>query len=216
MSRDEGPLPASTEVAAPAGNHDGDIVLEVPSRVHELSRGTLLNARLRETLNTQTTPEGAVFTAELLKDVGHHGEVMFPAGSLIRGHVTDVHGGKRIGGRAALHLEPETISLPDGTLYRLDAQVTDLEGTEDVRVTDEGTIVLRSHPKATVAVLGGVTATAAVTGAVIGGGVGAAIGAIAGAGVGTVWWLKRDVQETLPSGTTLYFALNRPLTVVPR
>ena len=210
-----GAMPAAPPAVDPRDTHDGDIVLEVPTRPHELNRGTLLHARLRETLSTQSTREGSVFTAELLQDAGHHGEVLLPAGSLIRGHVTGVHGGKRIGGRAALHLQPETVSLPDGTLYRLDAQITDLDGTESVRVTDEGTVVLRSHPKATVAVMGGVTLTAAVTGAVIGGGVGAAVGAIAGAGVATAWWLKRDVQETLPRGTTLIFALDQPLVVAP-
>ena len=205
-------------VAAPQpgveGNDDG-IVLAVPTRPHELNRGTLLHARLRETLTTQSTNVGSTFTAELLADVGHSGEVMLPAGSLIRGHISAVHGGKRISGQASMRLQPETVSLPDGTLYALNAQITDLDTTEDVRVNDEGTVVLRSHPKATAAVLGGVTATAAVTGAVIGGGVGAAVGAVAGAGVATAWWLKRDVQETLPAGSTIIFALDEPLTVTP-
>ena len=223
--------PAQTYAPAPAGEaralpptrptsaedaYDGAIVLNVPTRPHELHTGTLLHARLRETLSTKSTPEGAVFTAELLRNVGHGGEVMLPAGSLIRGHVASIHGGKRIGGTASLRLRPETISLPDGTLYRLDAQVTDLEGTEEVKVNDEGTVVRRTHPKETIAVLGGVTGTAAVTGAVIGGGVGAAVGAVVGAGVATAWWLKRDVQETLPAGTDLIFALDQPLAVTPR
>lgn len=214
--------PAPIERAAiasardPEDTHDGDIVLDVASRPHELHRGTVLHARLREALNTQSTPEGAVFTAELLADAGHHGEIMLPAGSLIRGHVTSVHGGKRISGGASMHLQPETISLPDGTLYRLNAQVTDLNSTQDLRVNDEGTIVLRSNPKAAAAVVGGVTATAAVTGAVVGGGVGAAVGAIAGAGVATAVYLKREVQESLPAGTDLMFALDESLMVTPR
>ena len=195
---------------------DSDIVLEVPTRPHELNRGTLLHARLREALNTQTTAEGSIFTAELIADAGHGGEVMLPTGSLIRGRVTSVHSGKRITGGAAMHLQPETISLPDGTLYRLDAQVTDLDSTQDLRVNDEGTVVLRSNPKAAVAVIGGVTATAAVTGALIGGGVGAAVGAVAGAGIATAVYLKREIQERLPEGTDLIFALNQPLLVTPR
>ena len=208
---------ASVRIAQPetAGSDDG-IVVDVPTRPHELNRGSLLHARLREALNTKTTPEGAVFTAELLVDAGHGGEVLLPSGSLIRGHVTSVHGGKRITGGAAMHLRPETVSLPDGTLYHLDAQVTDLNSTQDLRVNDEGTIVLRSNPKAAAAVVGGVTATAAITGAMVGGGVGAAVGAIAGAGVATAVYLKREVQESLPAGTDVIFALDQPLTVTPR
>lgn len=201
--------------AVPAGSDEG-IVLTVPTAPHELNRGTLLHARLREGLNTQTTPEGSVFTAELTADAGHSGEVMLPAGSLIRGHVTSVHGGKRLTGGAAIHLRPETISLPDGTLYRFDAQITDLNSTQDLRVNDEGTVVLRSNPKAAAAVVGGVTATAAITGAVVGGGIGAAVGAVAGAGIASVVYLRREVQEVLPPDTDVIFALNQPLIITPR
>lgn len=212
------PIETANAAVARAGADpsDGQIVLDVPSRPHELHRGILMHARLRESLSTQRTPEGAVFTAELLSDVGHHGEVMLPAGSLIRGHVTSVHGGKRITGGASMHLRPETVSLPDGTLYHLDAQLTDLNSTQDLRVNDEGTIVLRSNAKAAAAVVGGIAGTAAVTGAVIGGGVGAAVGAIAGAGVATAVYLKRDVQESLPAGTDVIFALDQALVITPR
>ncbi len=218
--RPDTPAPVQTAELAPAepapDTTDGSIVLSVPTRPHELNRGALLHARLRETLNTETTAEGALFTAELLANAGHDGEVLLPAGSLIRGHVTSVHGGRRIAGGAAMHLRPETISLPDGTLYRLEAQLTDLNSTQDLRVNDEGTVVLRSNPKAAAAVVGGVTAAAAVTGAVVGGGVGAAVGAIAGAGIATAVYLKREIQERLPSGTDVIFALEQPLTLAPR
>ena len=115
-----------------------------------------------------------------------------------------------------MHLQPESISLPDGTLYRLDAQITDLNSTQDLRVNDEGTVVLRSNPKAAAAVVGGVTATAAITGAVVGGGVGAGVGAIVGAGVATAVYLKREVQEIIPPNTDVIFALDQPLVVTPR
>ena len=81
---------------------------------------------------------------------------------------------------------------------------------------DEGTIVVRSSPKAAAAVVGGVAATAAVTGAVVGGGVGAAVGALAGAGVATAVYLRRDLQEHVPVGTDVVFALDEGLTVTPR
>lgn len=211
------PPPTQIAATAPTGDlADGEIVTSVPMHPHELNRGTLLHAVLREGLSTQTTIQGSTFTAELTADVGHNGEVMLPAGSLIRGHVSEVHGGKRITGGAAMHLRPETISLPDGTLYRIDALITDLDSTQDLKVNDEGTIVLRSNPKAAAAVVGGVTATAAITGAAVGGGVGAAVGAIAGAGVASVVYLRREVQEILPARTNVIFALDEPLTITPR
>lgn len=215
------PRVAPVQTVARAGepaerNTDGDIVLSVPTVPFQVARGALLHMRLRDALDTRTTPDGSTFTAELLDNVGQSGAVLLPAGSLVRGRVLAVHGGRRISGRASMRLQPETISLPDGTLYHINAQLTDLNSMQNVRVTSEGAVVLRTHPKETAAVLGGVTGTAALTGALVGGGVGAAVGAVAGAGVATVIWLKRDVQESLPVGTDLIFAMEEPLNTTPR
>lgn len=207
--------PVQTASAAEP-NTDGDIVLSVPTVPFQVARGALLHMRLREALDTRSTADGSTFTAELLDNVGQPGAVLLPAGSLVRGRVLAVHGGRRISGRASMRLQPETISLPDGTLYHISAQLTDLNSMQNVRVTSEGAVVLRTHPKETAAVLGGVTGTAALTGALVGGGVGAAVGAVAGAGVATVIWLKRDVQENLPAGTDLIFAMEEPLNTTPR
>ena len=183
---------------------------------HQLIDGTLLKARLQQTIATKTTPQGTAFSAELLQDVGHHGEIMLPAGSVLHGRVTAIHGGMRIGGPASIRLQPQTVTLPDGTIYALTADVVDVDGLSDTHVNEEGSIQGKTHPKATAAALGLTTLSAMAAGAVIGGGVGAAVGASIGAGVGAVWWLKRDHQETLPAGTNLTFALGQPLTVSPR
>ena len=195
---------------------DSGVVMAVPVGPHELGAGTVLKTHLRETFSTETTPVGARFSADLLADAGHSGEVLLPAGSIIHGRVAAVHGGKRISGPASIRLQPETVTLPDGTLYSLRATVSGLDGMEDARVSDEGAIQAKGHPKQDAAALGLTTATAAVTGAVIGGGVGAIVGASIGAGVGTVVWLRQDHQETLPEGTALYFSLDEPLQLNPR
>ncbi len=203
------------ERAPHAGDDDG-IVLSVPQNPHELNLGTVLKARLTHTVSTETTHVGAPFSAELIGEVARGGEVFLPAGSVIHGRVTAIHGGKRIGGLAAIRLRPDSVTLPDGTRYVLHASVSDVEGFDDIHVNDEGVIQPRTYPKTTLAVLGGTTATAAVAGALIGGGVGAVVGAGIGAGVGAYWWLNRDHQETLPPGSTLYFSLDEPLELNPR
>ncbi len=195
-----------------ASDDDG-IVLSVPQNPHELNLGTVLKAHLVHTISTETTHVGAPFSAELTAEIARGGEVFLPAGSVIRGHVTAIHGGKRIGGLAAIRLRPDSVTLPDGTEYVLHASVSDVEGFDDIHVNDEGVIQPRTYPKTTLAILGGTTATAAVAGALIGGGVGAVVGAGIGAGVGAYWWLNRDHQETLPPGSTLYFSLDEPLLV---
>jgi hypothetical protein len=191
------------------------IVTEVPVGPNELPIGTVLRAELQDPISTAETREGSRFTATLTAEVSHHHVVLLPAGAIIAGRVTRIRGGHAIGGPAAIRLQPDTVSLPDGTSYRLDAEVIDLDHAADSHVNSEGTIVDNSHNKATLAVLGGTTGVAAVSGAAVGGPVGAAVGASIGAGIGTVWWLRRDRQETLPQGTSIVFSLDNSLQLTP-
>jgi hypothetical protein len=191
------------------------IVMEVPVGPNELPIGTVLKAELQDPISTAETRAGSRFTATLTADVSHHHVVLLPAGAIIAGRITSIRGGHAIGGPAAIRLQPDTVSLPDGTSYRLNAEVIDLDHAADSHVNSEGTIVDNSHTKATLAVLGGTTGVAAVSGAAVGGPVGAAVGAGIGAGIGTVWWLRRDRQETLPQGTSIVFSLDNSLQLTP-
>jgi hypothetical protein len=193
---------------------DAQIVVSVPEREGELREGTLLKTQIMENLSTATTVEGTKFTAQLTEAVERNGRVILPVGSMLEGRVTEVHGGRRISGAAALHLETRDITLPDGTHYVVHAQLIDT-GKSEFKVTDEGTLKRRDHPKEMLAVMGGVTGAGAVTGAMIGGGVGAAVGAGIGAGVSTVIWLKQDRQATLPKDVQLVFSLTTPMVLTP-
>ena len=200
----------------PAFDPDANIVTEAPTvRPGELGEGTILHAQLQTPLSTRDTRVGDTFLANLLLPVSTHGVVLLPAGSQIKGRVSAVHGGRRIAGPASIRLQPDSITLPDGTVHRLHAEVIDVDNYTDSRVNSEGTIVNSEHPKATLAALGLTTGSATVAGAVIGGGVGAAVGAVVGAGAGTIWWLKRDIQQQLPVGTGLVFSLDETLNMNP-
>lgn len=215
------PVPAPTSSyaavhnpAQPAFDPDANIVTDVPpTRPGELGQGTLLHAQLQTQLSTRDTRVGDTFLAELTLPVSDHGVVLLPAGSQIKGRVSAVHGGRRIAGPASIRLQPDSITLPDGTVRRLNAEVVDVDNFNDSRVNSEGTIVNSEHPKATLAALGLTTTSATVAGAMIGGGVGAVVGAAVGAGAGTIWWLKRDIQQELPVGTGLLFSLDQTLNM---
>jgi hypothetical protein len=194
---------------------DADIVTSYPYDENALVEGTLIKARLVGTLSTESTRPGSHFIATLTENILHDGKVILPVGASLEGRVTEVRGGKRISGGAAIHLEPETVTLPDGTLYRLSARVIDLDAGHSTHVNDEGTIVGGNHIAGHVTTLAATTGGGAITGAVLGGGVGAAVGAGVGAGVGTVLWLRQDRQQTLPEGTLLIFSLNRPMGLIP-
>ena len=204
---------ASASVVA-ADDADAMIVTSVPEREGELREGTLLKTQIREDLSTKTTLEGTVFTAQLTEAVERNGRVILPVGSILEGRVTEVHGGRRISGAAALHLQTRDILLPDGTHYVVHAQLIDT-GKSEFKVTDEGTLKRKDHPKEMLAVAGGVTGAGAVAGAMIGGGVGAVVGASIGAGVSTVIWLKQDRQATLPKDVSLVFSLTTPMILTP-
>jgi hypothetical protein len=191
------------------------VVTEVPVGPNQLPIGARLKATLQQPISTQTTLPGTRFTAALSADVSHNGIVLLPAGSTVYGRITQIHGGRRIGGASAIRLQPDSVTLPDGITYKLNAEVTDLDHYADSHVNDEGAIVGTSHGKATAAVLGATTGTAVIAGALIGGGVGAVVGLGVGAGVATVWWLKQDRQQELPSGTEIVFTLNNSLQLNP-
>ena len=192
------------------------VVVDVPPvGPNALPIGAMLKATLQRPISTETTAAGTRFTAALASDVARNGIVLLPAGSLIYGRITHIHGGHAIGGPAAIRLHPDSVSLPDGTTYTLHADVTDLDHYAASHVNSEGTIVGNSHPKETAAAVGLTTTSAVVAGAVIGGGVGAVVGLGVGAGAATVWWFRRDRQQELPTGTEIVFTLNTPLQFNP-
>lgn len=194
---------------------DAGIVTSVPYSETELMEGTIIKTRLVGQLSTGATKQGSHFVATLTRNVEHGGRVIFPVGSSLEGRVTEVRNGRRISGGAAIHLEPETVTLPDGVQYHLNARLVDLDAGHSSKVNDEGTITGGSHTARTVTTFGASTGSGLLAGAVIAGAPGAAVGAGVGAGVGTILWLKEDRQQTLPEGTELVFSLNRPMELAP-
>lgn len=209
-----GPDTAKTAPAAPAKNVDAQIVTSVPEREGEINEGTLLRVRMLEQLSTATTAPGAKFTAEIMEAITHRGRVIIPIGSTLEGRVSSVHAGHRISGAASLHLEPERVTLPDGTVYPIHAQLIDTT-LSNFNVDREGTLKRRDRAKETLAVTALATGSGAAAGAMIGGGVGALVGAGIGAGASTVMWLKQERQATLDKDSRLVFSLTEPLMLKP-
>ncbi|MBS1799427.1 MAG: hypothetical protein JSS95_06330 [Acidobacteria bacterium] len=214
----QGPtVPGAVAVTAPQAvpaDVDSQIVTSVPEKVGEIDEGTLLRVRMREQLSTSTTEPGARFTGEIMESVTNNGQVIIPIGSVLEGQVTEVHSGRRISGAASLHLEPRTITLPDGTVYTIHAQLIDTT-LSSFNVDREGTLKRRDRAKETLAVAALTTGSGAVAGAMLGGGVGAVVGAGIGAGATTVMWLKQERQATLVKDSRLVFSLTTPLILKP-
>ncbi|HUZ97403.1 MAG TPA: hypothetical protein VMU57_21065 [Edaphobacter sp.] len=190
---------------------DAGIVTSVPEREGEIREGTLLKARITQGLSTTNTLEGSPFSASLTQPVEKDGRVILPIGSMVEGRVTEVRSGRRISGRAALHLEAHDVTLPDGSHYVIHAQLIDTDQTDHSTVNNEGTLLRRDHPKETLAAMSVATGGAAAAGAMVGGGVGALVGAGIGASASTILWLKQDRQEALPKDSLLVFSLTTPM-----
>ncbi len=201
--------------AAVKADVDAGIVTYVPTRPGEIPEGSLVKVKLREELSTLTTMPGTKFTAVVSEPVMRDGRVIVPVGSMMEGRVTWVRGGKRIGGPAAIHLEPRTVTLPDGALYVLRARVIDTNSWDNTKVDSEGTIMRSENKKRNIGIMSLTTGGGMAAGAMIGGVPGAAIGAGVGAGVSTVVWLKQDRQAQLPKDLGLVFSLTEPMSITP-
>ena len=200
-------------LSPPNAGIDANVVARVDGPSNQLPSGTLLKVTMGRELTTRSTQIGSEFSGKLVEDVLRDGRVLIPAGSLLSGRVTDVHGGKRVSGEASLHLQPMTVTLPDGTRYSIHGQVVDTNLYASVKVDNEGTIVRRDHPLKALSAMSLATGSTAAAGAVLGGLPGALIGAGVGAGVGTVVWLKQDRQTALPVDAKVVFILTSPMSI---
>ena len=190
---------------------DGSIVTHLAEPGNGLPSGTLLNAKLLQDLSTKATREGMEWRAELLEPLARDGRVLIPAGTMLRGRVTEVHGGKRISGEASIHLQCLSLVFPDGTARGLHAQVIDTNLYHETKVNREGTILRRDHRKEEGGVLALTAGSGAAAGGVLGGVPGALVGASLGAGVSAALWLRQDRQVELPHDTKITLELTRPL-----
>ncbi len=146
-------------------------------------------------------------------DVLQDGRVVIPAGAEIDGQVMNVSTG-HLAGHGSMRLSPETVTMPDGTHYRLHADVTSTPGSK-TRVGGEGSITPGSQLKRDGIEYGGAVGAGLVTGAIVGGPAGAAAGSLIGAGVITVHLLVNHPQATLEQGTNMMLTLTKPLDLVP-
>jgi len=206
------PLPAEPQLVQRAKNYDpdGDIVhpYVAPGTLRE---GTTLRVKLLDRLSTADTQKGEPFHTRVATDVVQGEQVLIPAGSLLDGHVSGISSGS-VGSHGTMNLHPETITLPDGTKYRLYAQLTATPATH-THVSTEGTVNPDPRIKRDSIEYGGAVGTGVVAGAYLGGPAGMLAGAIVGASLVTVHLMVNHQQATLETGTTLVFSLTQPLTM---
>jgi hypothetical protein len=160
----------------------------------------VLGLQIERTVSSELARLEDKVDARVTRDVRVSDRIAIPAGSTVRGSVTEVERGGRMKGKARLAIRFHTIVLADGTQVALKTDPVVREG--------------QSPGGESAAKVGGAAIGGAILGAILGGGKGAAIGGAVGAGAGTAAAMTNDRNPaTLAAGTTVTVRMQAPVTV---
>lgn len=160
----------------------------------------VLGLQIERTVSSELARVEDKVDARVTRDVRVENRIAIPAGSTVRGSVTEVDKGGRMKGKARLAIRFHTIVLADGTQLALKSDPVVREG--------------QSPGGESAAKVGGAAIGGAILGAILGGGKGAAIGGAVGAGAGTAAAMTNDRNPaTLTAGTTVTVRMQAPVTV---
>jgi len=180
-----------------------------PPRARTISRtaaaGTTIQLSLNETLSTETNRAGDGFTATVKEPVlDAEGEVVLPAGAMVRGRVVQVQKSGRVGETAILNLAFESV-LFAGESYPLEASV----------VSANPERVNRSSTGEQVGKVAAGAAAGAILGRVLGKDTKSTIkGAVIGAAAGTAIAMgTADVDAVLKEGSLMVIKIDTPVTI---
>lgn len=198
---------------AAAIDPDSDIVHPAPLPPGTLGEGTLIRVQLINEVSSSLSEQGEPFRSRVASDVLQDGRVVIPAGAEISGKVAQVSTG-HFAGHGSILLQPETVTLGNGSRYQLHAMVASTPGS-NLRVGSEGIITPGSRLKKDGYEYAGVGGGGMIVGAVLGGPVGMLAGGIVGAGVVTTHLLVSHPQANLESGSYLMLTLTEQVRLVP-
>ncbi len=174
-----------------------------PARTVTLPAGTLISARLSETLESDKMQPGDSFLAVLDSPLVVDGLVIAEKGARVEGRVVEAEQAGRVKGRAALGIQLVRFETSDGQRVAIQ--------TETFRKEAEAT---KRDDAAKVGLGAGL---GAAIGAIAGGGKGAAIGAAAGGAAGTGAVLAtRGKAAVIPVETRIDFRLSHSVTITEK
>ncbi len=191
-----------------------NVVSVIPFTPNALNPGTNITVRLLQPLSSSTTPQGTPFRATVVSPVYRGSQLVIPAGSELRGIVTDVHPGRHLISRATLRLTPQFVLLPNGNAYRVNAEAV-YTSANHTHTTNEGAFQPKMHLAKDSVEYGAGAGLGALAGAQFGPG-GALIGTLVGAGAVSAHMLMQPSSSlTLPSNAEVVFSLTQPMQLTP-
>jgi hypothetical protein len=186
-----------------------------PSTVATLPVGTPVRIKLETALSTDSSAAGDAFSGRVLEDVKLNDRVIFPVGATLQGQVVRVSEPHRIKGKPMIQLLPQSVVLPNGQKYSINAVVVDTNRINGTSVDDEGRIKGQGHTDRDVMEVAAGTGVGAIVGGIAAGGKGSLIGAGVGAGATVIHWLTKKNSTSLPAGSEIIFELSRPMVIEP-
>jgi TolA-binding protein len=191
------PAPAPATSATPSSS-TASARTTPPAGSVEIPVGTEIDARLQSALNSGTNQVEDRFEATTLVDVGVNSRVVIPAGSVMRGVITQVEPATRTNRTARM-----TVSFDQVTV---NGQAYAIRGTVSQAIEGEG---IRGET----ARIGTGAGVGAIIGGILGGFKGAMAGILIGGG-GTIAATEgKEVQ--LPQGSVLRVRLDSPAYINP-
>ena len=158
--------------------------------------GQEVDVRLRSTLSSETATVEQRFETTTVVDLMQNGRVLVPAGSVIRGVVSDVDKAGRVDRDGSLTLSFDKLTV-NGRERDIRGSATQIFESKGIR--EAGTVAAAG------AGVGG------IVGGIIGGVKGAVLGAVIGAGGAIAATDGKDI--TLPAGSIVRVRLDSPLRV---
>ena len=181
-----------------------------------LPTGTAVKMKLETSLATFSSKAGDPFSARVTEPVVLDGKTVIPIGTTVEGRVTKANEPRRIAGKPTIAIFPETVVLPNGDRFMLNATMVDTNRGHGTDVNTEGQFKGAGHDGKDLTEIGMGTGGGMIVGGLAGGGKGLLIGGAIGATLTVAHWLGKHRSATLPAGTEMVMELSRPMTMTTR
>lgn len=185
-----------------------------PAPVYTVSDGTLIRARMNQTITSKTAAVGNTFTATVTEPVySSNGVVVIPVGSTLTGRVDMVRRAAKQGKPGEIDASFTRVRLPNGRTRAINGSLSSLDA-DDIRADNEGTVSGKRMKHRKLIFIGGGGAGGAVIGGAVGGGKGALIGGLVGAGAGFLGdRMTKGKEAEVESGTEFGVYLNQSISL---
>jgi hypothetical protein len=179
-----------------------------------LPAGTMLRVKLLQTLTT-SSKSGDNFSGRVTDPVMIDGKAVVPVGATVQGRVINANEPRRVSGKPTITIFPDTLIMPNGDFFTLNATLQNTDLYNGTSVNNEGQFKGKGYDNKDLIEMGAGTGGGMLVGGLIGGGKGVLIGGAVGASVTATHWLIKKNSATLPAGTLLTMELSRPLAMTP-